>query len=311
MSSKSIIRQVQEQAEQLVSDEEDEFLLNRSVTVFFCVLGFAFLALVFYFVNFHGDFADHDKWGQFGDFLGGVLNPAIGMATVYLVLVSIRMQKKELRFALKEMKNSNSALAEQNDAIEVQTFQNTFFNWLGSYRDIVKLIERSNGQYPVRGAAALLSIYNEIFNRANINFQLSEDDLDEHMCDIENYARISNEDNMYVVEQSLLSLWQEMSSRYGGDLDPMLGSIKGLIQWIENTKSSVPQSKRREYLRILSSQLSPIELKFILLNLLGNNLVLLERLKNSGFFKNIVIGSDPVICFLMTHGHYADETTLQ
>lgn len=94
MKSKSIVEQVHEQAEQYVSDQEDEFLLKRSVTVFFCVVGFALLALVFYFKNFHGDFADQDTWGQFGDFLGGVLNPAIGLATVYLILVSIRMQKK-------------------------------------------------------------------------------------------------------------------------------------------------------------------------------------------------------------------------
>ena len=35
-------------------------------------------------------------WGTFGDYVGGLLNPVVGLATVLLVIISITTQQKEL-----------------------------------------------------------------------------------------------------------------------------------------------------------------------------------------------------------------------
>ncbi|MCM3563354.1 hypothetical protein M3149_06860 [Hydrogenophaga intermedia] len=37
-----------------------------------------------------------DKWGQLGDYFGGLLNPVVASAALYLLALSIRMQRKEL-----------------------------------------------------------------------------------------------------------------------------------------------------------------------------------------------------------------------
>ena len=52
-------------------------------------------------------------YGQFGDAIGGILNPVFGFFTVCLLVWSIRVQLYELSETRKEVKNSAIALADQ------------------------------------------------------------------------------------------------------------------------------------------------------------------------------------------------------
>lgn len=57
---------------------------------------FYLVFLGLYFFNFHYDLSDdHTKWGTFGDFLGGSLNPIIGILTVVLTYDIIKGQQIE------------------------------------------------------------------------------------------------------------------------------------------------------------------------------------------------------------------------
>lgn len=43
-----------------------------------------------YFYNFQGNLApNHDAWGQFGDFIGGVLNPTFSFLALIVLLSTI------------------------------------------------------------------------------------------------------------------------------------------------------------------------------------------------------------------------------
>ena len=53
---------------------------------------------------------DISKWGSFGDFFGGVLNPLFGFGTVILLIFSIRLQLRELEYTRQELKNTNEEL---------------------------------------------------------------------------------------------------------------------------------------------------------------------------------------------------------
>lgn len=60
------------------------------------ILGIALLGA--YFWNFAGRISDkQDVWGQFGDFVGGVLNPVIAWMTLIAVAISLRFTVHALR----------------------------------------------------------------------------------------------------------------------------------------------------------------------------------------------------------------------
>ena len=54
-------------------------------------------------------------WGVFGDFIGGLFNPVIALLATYLVFLTYRSQKKELR-------ETQKALAEQAEEMKHQTY---------------------------------------------------------------------------------------------------------------------------------------------------------------------------------------------
>lgn len=56
-------------------------------------------------------------WGEFGDFLGGLLNPLVGFAAFYWLTRSVQLQKRELedtRRALEESSDAQKQQAEQS-----------------------------------------------------------------------------------------------------------------------------------------------------------------------------------------------------
>lgn len=56
-----------------------------------------------YFFHFNGDWGDQEKFAQFGDFLGGVLNPIFSLLTVALLIGSLYFQRRELGQVVLEM----------------------------------------------------------------------------------------------------------------------------------------------------------------------------------------------------------------
>lgn len=54
-----------------------------------------------------------DAWGQFGDFIGGVLNPLIGLVTILLVLRTIRITLNESARSIALLEGQSVDLAEQ------------------------------------------------------------------------------------------------------------------------------------------------------------------------------------------------------
>lgn len=71
-------------------------------------------------------------WGEFGDFMGGVLNPFVAAAALLWLMRSVHIQKKELL-------ETRTVMEEQADTIAVQRFEGTFFSLLNQ---IDKELER-------------------------------------------------------------------------------------------------------------------------------------------------------------------------
>jgi hypothetical protein len=62
-----------------------------------------FLVPLLYFIRFADQgFGPQETWGQFGDYLGGTLNPFIGLFTVWGLLMAFKLQSAQLAVARKD-----------------------------------------------------------------------------------------------------------------------------------------------------------------------------------------------------------------
>jgi hypothetical protein len=80
---------------------------------------------------------DERIFGQFGDFLGGTLNPILTFLTFMALLTTIILQQKELKLTRKELSLSSQALREQADSYKKQQFESTFFSILDQHNKIL------------------------------------------------------------------------------------------------------------------------------------------------------------------------------
>jgi uncharacterized membrane protein len=91
----------------------------------------ALIMLVKYLVTFGvSTSGSQEVWGQFGDFFGGILNPLLSSLTLAAVLVTMRLQSKELKVAQQENKRANEHLEKQANYIRTQNFESVFFRLL-------------------------------------------------------------------------------------------------------------------------------------------------------------------------------------
>lgn len=84
----------------------------------------AMIALLFvFFLNFRKAEVSHTvaEWGQFGDYIGGLLNPIFGLISVVLVAATLRSQTR---------------------AAEHQAFENQFFALLKLHASVLQSIDR-------------------------------------------------------------------------------------------------------------------------------------------------------------------------
>jgi uncharacterized membrane protein len=121
-------------------------------------IGLLILALFAYFLYFSNllfpDGSDqHAVWGTFGDFMGGTLNPIFALFSLYAIIVTIKVQAKELELTRKAMNESNTAQQEQSDSfrkqnisVKLQTFENTFFKLLEHHNGLIEKLTIKDGQ---------------------------------------------------------------------------------------------------------------------------------------------------------------------
>jgi uncharacterized membrane protein len=85
----------------------------RSVLRFLVGSAIALVLLVFiaYFLAFHdGVSSKQEVWGQFGDFVGGTLNPILSFLSLIALVFTVLLQVRQLDIAREELKNSQSEL---------------------------------------------------------------------------------------------------------------------------------------------------------------------------------------------------------
>jgi hypothetical protein len=264
------------QFEKLFSNEEDgkaELVLNKvlykvlSAAIFFAGL---LLSINIILITFT------DRGGVFGDFLGGVLNPVLTFFTLFGLIVTIVIQRQELRLARHEYEKTA-------DALSTQAIETTFFNIIELHHKIVdnlkadleELSNKTETQKIIKGLSASIlkaqigtsfashnlkiqgrAVFEEILNFLSVEAESPEDSLNR-------YKYIQTHHN-------------HMLGHYFRNLYQALKIINGY----EENKLSLEQ--KRKYASILRAQLSTKELALLFINCI-------EGVSDSGEFKNLLI----------------------
>lgn len=305
MTNSKIVMAETEPANLKPASEENfsEELLRRGIKAFVLAGVFALLTFAIYVVNFGSSLSsDRDDWGVFGDYLGGVLNPVIGLVTVFLVLINVRLQRQELKNSLVEMRNSNEALKEQNASIELQNFQNTFFNWLNSYNNIASNIEVTvdSGHPTYKGYRALSHLYkNRLHN--NYYFQNLVEDLKPADRGLfRSSAIIEDASAAFNVELSCLRRWKEIKAERDDFFEGGFRSLIGIIEWAHlQPVEKIPESKKNEVFGIIRTQLTNAEKTFILYETWKLDSTLREAVAKYRLLDSLEDIDDPLVKFMM------------
>lgn len=124
------------------------------------VLVYLTYVLHFYFVLGYEISDDAEKWGQFGDYVGGILNPFLGFVSIVLLIKSLALQY-EANGNLKE-EISNSRKTEK-----LRSFEGFFFNLVSTQRELLNSFKISFHQsgtqtITLTGVNAILAIEDQI-----------------------------------------------------------------------------------------------------------------------------------------------------
>ena len=107
--------------------------LRFNISIFVAAVFVLFASVGAYILKFGSDLSGSpSRWGQFGDYIGGVLNPGFSLLALAALLYTIHLQSRELRNSTLELKNSVRALTEQSESLKLQNLPRQQNLWVNS-----------------------------------------------------------------------------------------------------------------------------------------------------------------------------------
>jgi hypothetical protein len=304
-------------SEDSVGSDPDGQQLKIIYVAAIIVVGISIFLLFLYFKQFGslGLSSDNGHWGTFGDYFGGVVNPIVGMLTVFLVLHSIRIQRRELRASLEELAKSNDALISQNSTLSLQNFEQTFFSWLKMYREQIAALrfEASDGRLSERtGLMAMKKWYDNRLDEEDLRVEqmniLAEAGFGSAILNEDYYEKAPSEVHG-VIYDNLLINWEELYSKSSFQFDGSFRTLYRLITWIDNQSENVLSFQQKWfYVGIVRAQLSWIEGVFQYYNGLttrGDKFRLLSD--KYALFDNLDFSKYPSLEFIKFYGPYSSN----
>jgi hypothetical protein len=232
-------------------------------------ISIAIFILVFYRLYFPGQvLSDHSKWGEFGDFFGGILNPSFAFLALLALFITIIIQSRQLTISTKELFASVEILKEQSKAITLQNFESAFFQMIHLHNDIVKdiyLEDPDSEDGKLLGRDCFKTLYEYEF----------KNDYEE--C----FRKIKNHDEISIIDSSYDIFFQKYQAKVGHYFRNLYTIIKFIDQSdIENKKF---------YADIVRSQLSSFELILLFYNCLwrGGREKFKELIESYEFFEDM------------------------
>ena len=142
---------------------------------------FGVFVVISYMLQFGVEPADaQEKWGQFGDYLGGLLNPVVAFAAFYWLTQSVKLQKQELAETREELRIAAQAQQETVRTAQVSVqlsalaaLSNAAYAEISRIRDIMETITRNRPPDTERGIQRIYDQEHE-HTLAQLNAQMKE-----------------------------------------------------------------------------------------------------------------------------------------
>lgn len=199
---------------------------------------------------------DHDIWGQFGDFVGGIPNPMVSFAALALLARTYLLQRQE-------MADTSAALQNQARSFEAQRREARFFDLLRLYQDTLNQISFKR---PDQGSA-------HEGKRALTEF------VGLHLDGVETYDPESA-----TTRKQIYALLVERNSY-------LLGHYFRVLFNILSSAEEILVEQRFRFVKLLRAQLSRDELVLIALNLLeGEGRKMRQLVAEYGLLKHLADG---------------------
>ena len=183
--------------------------------------------------------------GQWGDFFGGTLNPIFTFVTVLGLLLTIALQRKELSLTRNELIRSADALEIQSEQINAQKFENTLFQMLSMFNEIVDSIEieHDNVKKTFKGRDAIEYIC-QLMDKKYKDYIITE------------YNII--EDRPYTKSEIINNFSTFFMNGYSNKISHYFRYLYNIFKFIDQSDHT-----RKHHSRMVRSQLSNQELKLL------------------------------------------------
>lgn len=181
---------------------------------------------------------NREGYGAWGDFIGGILNPILSFLTFMGLLITIILQQKELKEAREEFKRQSTALEKQQNEMEIQSFDNKFFQLL------------------------------EVFHRVRLEV-IKNNTFKELKEKLEQYIEQDYKEN-YDKGREKFSFFKNNFGKFNDDFDTSTKyyflNLYQILKYIDDYLNS---EEAKEYTNIIRAQLSKHELVLLTYNAIG------------------------------------------
>lgn len=105
------------------------------------VFGLGVLMLAVYFLHFpHVFSSDQAVWGQFGDYVGGILNPLLSVPAFFAILYTIKLQADTVKMQAKQIREASEAAGLQALHSETTLFDTRLFQLIDMHQKVLSAI---------------------------------------------------------------------------------------------------------------------------------------------------------------------------
>lgn len=225
------------------------------------------LTLVFYFIPFAVVFylwVSYPEWvfnkyvfgnivigknfatelGTFGDVYGALNTLFSGLAFSALI-ISIRLQSRELAETRAELKEQSEQFKKQTEGLHKQTFEATFFQLLNLYKDTInnlrftqELYHLHHDEYEAVGSDVISILASRMATRANHSIDISDRTFKEYNKFMDSYIK-----------------------RYGVVFSKATKTIEKILMFVDG--ANLTKKDKLFYLSLLTAQMTKGEMSFL------------------------------------------------
>lgn len=262
--------------------DKKEIFFSENTGKLFAIGGIIFIALATITFILLGNWSfsktlDEEKISQFGDFIGGIIGSLFSLAGVILFYVALKEQRKDININQENLNLQNIALNQQVEEFKAQKKElietrKVYEEQTTLFREQTNLYKQQNKELKEQSITAKLQQFDSsFFSYLNmfINFKNTLDlktDSKNYFGEV--YLEILNielKDKTLVDSFALIQAkYMEVFHLHKNELSHYFKTLYRIIILIDS--SSIDEEKKRQYFKLLRSQLSDSELLVLYYN---------------------------------------------